>query len=368
MKVLKITLISLISLFIALIIFSRLVNFYPDEIQEEEIVCTKEPPKVKPKKKIKVFSWNVQYMAGKNYVFYYEFKGNKNLNKTKPDKRPSTEDINKTFTKVAEVIKKKDPDILLLQEVDDGASRTDKENQTERLLNLLPKNQYPCYAETFYWKSAFIPHPYIMGSVGMKLVTLSKYKITKATRYSLPLISTNWFFKQFNLKRAILEVILPYNNTSNKHFAVLNTHLSAFAKGTDHMKEQVKKSQQILDKLTSQDTPWIIGGDFNLLPDKLQYNELSKHNQKSYLPNTELALFFEKYQSVPSIQEATGPSREKWYTYIPNRNLPSKGPDRTIDYIFLSKDIRLDKHYVLQKGTLNISDHLPIVIFFNLPK
>ena len=363
MKIFKVVSLSIVSLIAVIVVVTLSINFYPDKTQEEEVTCTKEAPSLKKGKKVKVLSWNVQYMASKNYVFFYDEGG-----KSGGDIRPSHEDIDKTLRRVVEVILKEKPDIVLLQEVDEGAGRTDNENQTTELLKLLPRNEYACLAEAFYWKSAFVPHPKIMGSVGMKLVALSKYKMTKAVRHSLPIIPSSWFMEQFHLKRAHLEVQLSYDkDETKKYFSVLNTHFSAFAQGTDTMEKQVKQTQELLDGLSSQGIPWIIAGDFNLLPGKVQYDDLEADTQKGYLSETELTSFFEKYQSVPSLGEATGSSRHKWFTHNPNSGRKGQTPDRTIDYIFLSQGVKIGKHYVLSQPVLDISDHLPVVTFFRVP-
>ena len=98
-------------------------------------------------------------------MFFYDLPGGKG-----PDKRPSKEDIAATLNEVARVIREENPDIILLQEVDDNARRTDYQDQLALLLELIPAD-YKFHASAFYWQSPFVPHPKIMGKVGMKLST-----------------------------------------------------------------------------------------------------------------------------------------------------------------------------------------------------
>jgi len=56
-------------------------------------------------------------------------------------------------------------DVVLLQEIDDGAARTDYNDQLARLLPLLPP-EYVCHTTAFYWKAAYVPHPRIHGGAG----------------------------------------------------------------------------------------------------------------------------------------------------------------------------------------------------------
>ena len=203
---------------------------------------------------------------------------------------------------------RKDPDIVLLQEIDEGAKRTDHKDQLAALLDQLPQGKYPCQTQAFYWKSMFVPHPRIMGSAGMKLVTLSKYKISKAYRHSLPEIPKDLLSRQFQLKRCILESRLPYRGGE---VSVMNTHYDAFAQGTDTMKKQVGKTLKLLASLDAKKIPWLIGGDFNLLPSPIQRERLTSLHRKDYREKTELKPLIEKYRSLPSLEEATGSDMKK---------------------------------------------------------
>ncbi|MCU0445861.1 MAG: endonuclease/exonuclease/phosphatase family protein [Microscillaceae bacterium] len=354
----------LVILMLLILAFAGLVYFgtyQPEALQNEPIVSPSDAPILSAKQKIKVLSWNVQYMAGKNYVFFYDL-----LDGSGPDERPSRADIDKTTEAVARLIYQENPDIILLQELDEGSKRTDYEDQLQKLLTLLPQ-EYSSHTSAFYWKVWFVPHPRIMGKGGMKLSVISKYKIQKSVRHQLAQIEQkvwyNWLMKQFNFKRAIQEVSLPLSN--GKELLVFNTHLDAFAQGTNTMQRQVAYTKKLLAEKTRQNIPWLIGGDFNLLPPGKSYSLLSPDIQKYYQPVSEISPLFTDYQAVPSAAETEGAEREKWFTHFPN-NPKIKQPDRTIDYIFLSKKVKLGNHYIRQQSTLTISDHLPVVVEFEL--
>lgn len=330
------TLVLLFGAFLSWVWFSTL---HPHRVQSASITCKEDPPLLTENDRIKLLNWNVQFMAGKDYYFYYE---------SGPDERPTSEDIEKTTGEVARIIKAEDPDIILLQEVDDGAKRTDHEDQLKNLLELLPPD-YCCHSSAFYWKAWFNPHPHIMGSVGMKLSVVSKYKIGTALRHQLALKPDNWLVRQFDLKRAVLEVRLP--RETGKDLVVLNTHLTAFAYGSNVRERQVAEIQSLVQERTNDGFPWIVGGDFNLQP---------PGKEETPAESRVLEPFYAEYQAVPGYDEATGPNEENWYTHFPNDPGIDK-PTKTIDYIFLSEEISLGDHYVRQKDTLHISDHLPVV-------
>ena len=360
MRVIKVVAFFIIGLLLVLFALVRMLNFYPNEIQSQKVTCTSKAPLIKQGDEIKILSWNIQYMAGRNYIFYYN-----TLHKGK-DLRPSSEDTKITNQRISKILKLENPDIILLQEVDESAKRTDYENQTDKILRKLPKNTYPCKTEAFYWKSAFVPHPKIMGSVGMKLVVFSKYKIIDSYRHSLPQIPKSWLEQSFYLKRGVLEARLPYRGQKNQYFHVMNTHLSAFAQGTNNMEQQVSRLLEILSKLDAQKSTWIIGGDFNLLSSSIQRNQLPTADKAEYRANTELKPLIEKYQSMPSIKETTGKDMQTWFTYSPNTKQKVKYLDRTIDYIFFSNTVKLGHYYVRSKDTIDISDHMPLVSFFKI--
>ncbi len=334
-----------------------ITTYHPNDIQDEPVISSEDAPLIRPGQKLKVLSWNVQYMAGKNYTFWYDLS-----DRSGSDKRPSQDDIFITLKRVAKIILDEDPDIILLQEIDDGAKRTDYEDQLEKLLTLLPK-AYCCYTSALYWKASFVPHPRIMGSVGMKLSTISKYRISEAKRHQLAFLPKDPITRQFYLKRAILEARFP--QTDGKKLVILNTHFESFGQGTNTSRRQVNQTLSLLTKLSTEGFAWLIGGDFNLLPSKSAYNYLMESEKKNYSSETEIAAIYKLYKGIPSLEEVNGPEHKKWFTHFSNKAYLTD-PDRTLDYIFISNDIQLGAHYVRQKDTLNISDHFPVITEINV--
>ena len=346
-KSFKVALVSFSSL-ITLTCLVHFSTYHPHN--DESVPFSSTTTKNESSSTIKILSWNVQYMASKNYVFFYDI-----LDGSGKDTMPSEKDVAETLDKVAAVINQEKPDIVLLQEMDDNARRTGYMNQREELLKRL--SEHYNYAEAWYWRAAFVPHPKIMGRVGMKLVTLSKFPIREAVRYQLPVMRDDLLTKQFNFKRAVLSVTVE---TEKSSLTVMNTHLDAFAQGEDTMLRQVKEVKILLDRHMENNSPVLIGGDFNLLMPGI-YPTIFKRQQAYYNPTTELSLLTEKYASVPSLGDTTGTQKEQWYTHYPNDPAVS-APDRTIDYIFYSPRIHVVKKQVLNRKDYHFSDHFPIVI------
>jgi endonuclease/exonuclease/phosphatase family metal-dependent hydrolase len=339
------------------------MTYHPDAREPAPITCAGDAPLLAPGQTVKVLSWNVQYMAGKGHVFFYDVMGGEG-----PDDRPTRESIEATLPGVARVIREENPDIVLLQEIEQGSSRTDYEDQIARLLAELPAD-YRCHTSAYYWKADFVPHPRVMGAVGMKLAILSKYRLSRAVRHQLPEPPSDPITRLFSFKRAILEAGLPIAGAgagAGRELVVLDTHLDAFAQGSDTMQRQVAMVSELLDRLSASGQPWLIGGDFNLLPPgAAAYERLKEHEKPAYLAETELRPLFERYQVVPGPAEIDGPDAALWFTHFPND--PRVGaPDRTIDYIFFSDDLTPGRRQVRQHDTAALSDHFPIVVELTL--
>lgn len=349
----------LLSVFALLMALVRFLNFYPKDVQYEPVISAVPAAKlIQPGQTLKILSWNVQYMAGKNYVFFYDLPGGDG-----PHERPKQQDLELTLQEVARVIRDENPDIVLLQEMEEGSRRSAYQDQWANLSRLLP-SEYASYASAFYWKSKFVPHPRVMGSTGMKLVIFSKYAMREAVRYQLPLMPNDFLTRQFYLKRAVLAAEFPMENGQALH--VMNVHTDSSAQGTDTMQKQIQKIKEIVDRYTSENKLWILGGDFNLLPSGAAYRRLSEKQKHWYREETELAPLMQLYSSIPSLSEADGPDYRKWLTHWSN-DPEVTVPDRTVDYIFSHPKIAFENPYVRLHDTQKISDHFPVVTHIKLP-
>lgn len=352
MKKLKKIISVLIAFILILFALFYISTFHPDKIQKEKFKSDDKSPLLEKGKEYKVLSWNVQYMAGKNYVFFYdEWDG------SGPDVRPSSEDIAATFKRVAEIIKNENPDIILLQEMDFNAKRTDYMDQMAELLKLLPP-EYTSYSDSFYWKGAFVPHPKIMGRVGMKLSVISKYKITDAVRYQLPLMPNNYIVENLQFKRAILETVFPVKDGEN--ISMMSTHLDAFAQGSDTMQRQVQYISDLLAGMNSKKRDWVIAGDFNLLPPGNSYDFLPDDEKPYFQKESEMKVLYEKFSVLPALAEMSK-NRNAYFTHFANYN---KEADRTIDYVIHSDKVKVKDFYVRSEDTKDISDHFPVIMKF----
>jgi endonuclease/exonuclease/phosphatase family metal-dependent hydrolase len=332
------------------------VTFHPRDPQAEPIFGPENAPVLRPGQTLKVMSYNVQFMAGKGYVFFFDLP-----NDSGPDSRPSPADIARTLDEVARVITDEAPDIVLLQEVDDGAQRTDHADQLALLLARLPA-EYCCHSSTFYWKARYVPHRRIMGSVGMKLSTISKYRISASIRHALAPVPRNPVVAQLHPKRAILETRLPVEG--GKDFVVFNLHFEAFPHDSNVMPKQVAKLDALLTTASKAGHQWVAGGDFNLLPPGRR-SSLPADQQTAYSPEPEMAALHADYQVLPTLENVQSPEAPAWFTHFPNdENIAA--PDRTLDYLVFGPDTRVQSAHVRAHDATTISDHLPIVATFEV--
>ena len=356
-KTIKWTLLILLGLGVALALLIWSITFHPPALQAEPVVNQPGSPTLESGQEVKVLSWNLQYMSGKNYEFWYD-----HIDGNGPDIRASKEDISTTFNQVAELIIAQNPDVILLQELHDNANRTDYEDQLQRLLTLLPA-EYSNYSESFYWQADFVPLPQIMGSVGMKLAIISKYKLDSALRHQLATIKADPVTDQFNFRRAIQEVALPVADGSK--LSLMNTHFDAFAQGSDTMQQQVAYMEQLLAVKNANGEAWVIAGDLNLLPPG-QYDLMDEDAKGYYQPTSELERIYEQFKVIPTIAQANGANAKRWFTHFPNRK-EIAGPDRTIDFFVHSDHLQVAGAQVIQQNTWHISDHLPMIMTLTLP-
>ncbi|SEM94158.1 Metal-dependent hydrolase, endonuclease/exonuclease/phosphatase family [Pseudomonas sp. ok272] len=350
-RLLRYTLLSL--LVVVALLYS--LTWRPDAKETLPMRCAADAPVLVPGQALKVMTWNVQYLAGKRYVFWNDLAQG-------TDEAPTPADMAFSLDEVARVIRDEQPDLVLLQELDDNAKASDYQDQLKLLRERLT-DLYPCSTQAFDWKADFVPNLHIFGSVGRQLATLSRYHIEHAERLQLPETQGNVISRQFQPRNALLVSYLPLRDGGQ--LAVLNTHLDRALQPDDTLQDKVVAVAKVLDKYEAQGTAWLIGGDFNLLP-LGQYQRLAAEQRTPYSADSALHRLWDKYPMIPTNNEASGADRDQWLTHYPN-DPGLNGPDRTVDYLFYSPKIKRVQARVRQDDTLRISDHLPVIARFLLP-
>lgn len=353
------------------------LNDWPAPLERVAVRCDGPGPRstLRPGERVRLLSWNLQYGASRRYHFFYD--GGR-------DVYADWHVVQETLDAMARVLREARPDLLLLQEVDRDAARTARIDELTRLRQGIaaptlpsgapprssgasaPPLRIPCWASTRYHRSRYVPVPLHrpLGRVNMHLATGSRFRASWGLRRALPLLREPAWRRAFNLKRAILEVALPVQGRATP-LLLLNTHLSAFSQGDGTLDRQIHVILARLRELDARSIPWILAGDFNLLPpgdrpDRLQrdaglYEGTSTHNP--------LAPLYRRYRNGVTPETAPRDPRAT-FTYQP---FGAPKPDRRIDYVFVSDAIRIHAFRVLRTpATRPLSDHLPLLMEWSL--
>jgi Metal-dependent hydrolase len=331
----------------------RYLNYHPKSVEPIRVFNVGTPPRLSAGQRIKVVTYNVQFCAGVNYHFFHDGG---------PDTIVAPHDVRATLERIAEFLSAEDPDFVLLQEVDQLARRTGYLDETRLLHEALPA-ELRNFTAADYWRSKFVPHPKVMGSAGTQLVIYSRYQLGQAHRFQLPLRSGNPIEQDFYLKRAMLQLEVPF--ASGGRFVILNTHLEAFDRGTNIMERQVGKLLAELESLDREGLPWIIGGDFNLLPPG-QCLRLTPEERGSHTDPSAIIPVFERYHGIPTVKDSIGANMREFFTFSRSAGR-GRVPVRTLDYLFPASDVQVLRYEVRQQGTQELSDHFPLIAEFKLP-
>ncbi len=214
-----------------------------------------------------------------------------------------------------------------------------------------------CHTATPYHKVPYVPSPSHehLGAVDMNLSVFSRYKISSATRFQLPLLAEPLYRRIFNLRRALLDVRLPLEGGGE--VAVFDTHLSAFSRGDGTLERQVAMLQAHAESAEAQGVPWLLAGDLNILPPDDDPARVSSDVEAYGSPSPSIPLFDQFQTPFPRGDV------ESLRTYVP---WGSETPDRTIDYLFHGAGVQVSGLRVL-RDSYPLSDHLPFVVEVRIP-
>ena len=327
------------------VVLALYTEYNPATKQAVECFRKSEPKPLSTAEVFSVLSWNLQYCASRKHHFFYDGGTKVHV---------PLADVESTLQTVKQVLQTESPAISLLQEIDRNSKRT---HHIDQLREIIDKKQSVSWASTAYHRSSFVPFPYRvpLGRIDMNLGIISRYFIEQASRFRLSLLQESKLRQTFNLKRAILAGTIPIiDKPYPLHVGV--THLSAFSYGDGTLDKQV---QEIIDWIESRPGghPWIIGGDFNLLPPDDNPSRLGEEAKYYNDQSNPIRKLIPKYRTIISSQ--TDPQNR---TYLP---FGAKRPDRKIDYVFYGGPLQIISSRVLSEYT-NISDHLPLKATFKL--
>jgi endonuclease/exonuclease/phosphatase family metal-dependent hydrolase len=275
--------------------------------------------------------------------------GSEGTGKAKPK-----EHFLRSMERLADVIRKVDADIVLMQEVDFGATRS---HHIEEASAIARAAGMPYVATALSWNANWVPFPYWppedqFGQMRSGGAIISRWPITAHHVDLLPKPAQNaWWYNLFYLFRFLERVTIEVDGTK---LQVFNTHIEAF-----NEPNRVEHAELIRRTIQQQITAkTIFGGDFNTVPPeslrKSDYpDETAVKTEHSHDKTLDVVRTIHGLKDVIPAEEFRA-HQDRYFTF------PSHAPNRKIDYIFVGDDFDvLEARVVTEAG--DVSDHLPIV-------
>ena len=216
-------------------------------------------------------------------------------------------DLNRTI----EVIRRENPDVVGLQEVDNNLARTHFDNQSHIIADTLEMHYYYCINRRFRG-----------GQFG--ITTLSKFPLHDVKRFDL---SYRYTFRE---PRGTLRTDIVLNSSRRLHF--FNIHLGHSSRERYHQRRKLLSPSILFDQ--SMTDPVAVMGDFNDRPLPLLHSKLRNYFTDSF--------------------DAAG--RDKKSTYF-------WGPiGFRLDHIYFDSNFHVVESYIVNSRlAFTASDHLPLV-------
>lgn len=279
-----------------------------------------------PSGRIRVMTWNVKY-AGARLRFFWECDGTRTL--------MTEAEVSANLDALAERIRREDPDLVLLQEVDTWRSK--RSAYLDQVDGLLRRTGLGYGAYASQWKADYVPSDGI-GPIDSGNAVLSRWPITAATRHALPLkTESSSLERYFYLHRNVLEARVAVPGLGE--VAVADVHAEAFSSdGTK--RKHLDRFKEILDGLSAGGLRVVAGGDLNAIPPGSPLREGFPEDQgcsggrfepDSYVgEETWLDALYAAYQPDVTPQ-AFAADPGPWFTFVGDERFPL---NRKLDHLF----------------------------------
>ena len=278
-KVLKIILIFIIIVLVfgvGFILSLQLTEYRPKETTDLEImnnVSDSNDNYFSLDSSIKFLTFNIGYASLSETEDFVMDGGQKG-------RMDSSEEVENNLEGIVGILQRENPDVYLLQEVDEDSNRSYNINQYEYFQNILGTASVLAYNYRCIWVPFPLSLSQMMGKVNSGIATFSDYYADEATRIQLP-GSFSWPLRLANLKRAILVSRYQIEGTTNE-LVVINVHLSAYDDGSMRQ-EETAALQTIMQTEYEAGNYVVVGGDFNqTFPDAVNVTYDSENDTYTY--------------------------------------------------------------------------------------
>lgn len=240
-----------------LLLLGTLVGCDPFHVEFEDVepaeryeAASLSEPDARPGE-LRVMTWNVKFGGGR-IDFFFDCFGDRVLMKRS--------EVLDNLAGLAEEIRRIDPDVLLLQEVDRNSKRSAFVDQVQWLLDHSALN-YGVYASQ--WRADYIPSDGL-GAMDSGNAILARWPLTEGTRMALPLRGdqdalTTYFY----LRRNLLTAHMPLPDGTE--VGLVATHTAAYSKDGTKQKHIARFSAEVA-RMAKETDLVIAGGDLNTLP------------------------------------------------------------------------------------------------------
>ncbi len=286
---------------------------------------------------LKVFSYNMHFGVGREDDF---------------EQRRTRAELDRVLEGIAELIRRLDPDVVLLQEVDFASDRTQRINQMRVLAE---KAGFPYMAPVVTWDKGWLPFPKWPPSkhYGRMLsgqAVLSRWPIVLNERLHLPKPqSFPWWYRAFYLNRTLQHVRV---NLAGRNLDVFNVHTEAY----DVPNRQIH-AEMVRDWVSRWQGKWnVLAGDFNAIPP-----EASVRKGFPDEPDCDMS----RDRSVETVRKLG------WAEIIPPTRyrsdeaaaltFPADRPNRRLDYLYVSPGFTIQSGRIVHEAE-TLSDHLPTFV------
>lgn len=277
----------------------------------------------------------------------------------KESRAKSKESVTATLKGINELIDGLSPDFIMLEEVDERATRSYKINQRayfEKAYSSYDSVYAQNYDSSYLFYPIFKPH----GKSKAGMLTFSRFNVkNNAIRRSLPI--ENSLMKFFDLDRCYS--IARVEVEGGKELVLFTAHLSAYTSDGKIADEQIKMLTQEMQAEYDKGNYVICGGDFNkdLLGNSEEVFGRSGEGQTwaqpfplKYLDGKDLSLVssLDVNNPLPTCRNADGPYNAKQFVL-------------TVDGFIVSANVSVSMCAVAD-GRFIYSDHNPVLMKFIL--
>ena len=265
-------------------------------------------------------------------------------------------DVMKNVEGSADVLYSFDADFMLLQEVDETATRSFDINMVEYYRSRFSEYS-SVYAVNFH--SSWLNYPLLdpHGVVKAGLLTLSKYKCLSAVRRSYPVSES--LSKFFDLDRCF--TLERYETENGKELVIINSHMSAYDEGGVIRTQQLEMLKSVLEEEYNKGNYVIVGGDFNHALGEEYVSAFESRMQRpdwvNILNNSDLPSSFRIVKPENGFEVATCRSADIPYTEGVNY--------QTIVDGFIVSD-NIEAVSIVYNTDYAYSDHQPVLMTFTL--